>query len=474
MRDNPLIYEEFCRRVPTKGESIVRIRAFRNTLLGLAAMTGAAFLLGSCGGGGATSGSNAQTGGIIALLPATGSAYAGVPFTMTMTGGRRPYTLASSEPSLFPVPNMVDGNSFTTVPANPGVIDSGLKPEDLPIRTVNITMRDASAQSVTAVIKVGINFLTGYGIGLAPTLCPASSSGGTAVAVAACAGGITALQMKSVFQGNIYGGRSFTFQVIRGNFALKNVETGQSSSSVTTITDHTGMALVFVEVPANAPTQLAVVRVIDTATGVYADEVFTITGVPGSGPGSSGSLTAIPTDVTFTGILTTDCGVGSSDILIYDGQPPYTATSVTPVVQVSPTTSSTQPGRFTISVNNSNVCLNKSPVVVTDANGRRVTVNVTTSPGSGTPPTPAAFTVGPTTVTLNCGLTSNASAAGGSGVYTVTSTHPRVQATVSGGVIGITRLTGDGATLYPVTGTVTVSDGTSLQPISLTVPANCP
>ena len=39
---------------------------------------------------------------------------------------------------------------------------------------------------------------------------------------------------------------------------------------------------------------------------------------------------------------------------------------------------------------------------------------------------------------------------------------------------GITRVTGDGATAYPTTGTVSITDGFSVVTVDVTVPANCP
>lgn len=418
-------------------------------------------LIGSCGGGGAA---GSTQGGNLSILPTNATWYAGIPNTITVIGGRGPYQLSSSEPSTLPVPPQYNGGVLQLLPANPGVIDTGIPPGGLPVRTVTITARDTTGGAAVATIQVAQNFLTGYGLTLAPTTC--TVAGGTGAAPAACAGGDTLVRMSAVFNGNLYGNQAFRFQVIRGNFALKDPVTGQVSDTVTTVSDTTGTVQVFVTVPANAPTQLAVIRTIHIPTGVYADQVFVI-----QGANTTTALTAIPATITFTGATTTQCGSGTADILVFDGLPPYTAVSTNPQVSVTPTTSNTQPGRFTVTAVASTQCFS-APIVITDAAGRRVTVTVSSEAGTAAPPTPAAFNVSPTAFTLSCGATGTAAIVGGSGNYFAVSSHPRVQAVASGALLQITRLTGDTAT-FPTTATVTVSDGTNLKDVTVTVPGFC-
>jgi hypothetical protein len=108
---------------------------------------------------------------------------------------------------------------------------------------------------------------------------------------------------------------------------------------------------------------------------------------------------------------------------------------------------------------------------VTDRNNRRATVTVKTEEGSATLPTLA---VAPTTVSLNdtCGFTTSVTAVGGVGPLSVNSTHPRVSAVVSGNTITITRLTPDpasppGPSFYPTSAIVTVTDGATIQNITV-------
>lgn len=436
--------------------------AFQRQLLQVLAGVAVSTLLMSCGGGGSSS-AQGQSGGVdVRVLPENGTFYAGVPNQLQVIGGRPPYTMSSSEPQVMPVPQRLDGHNLDVVPNNPGVIDANLKPEELPVRSVTITAADSNGLIGRSVIKVAQNFLTGYGVALTPTTCP--SSQGQAAATA-CAGGETAIQLNATTNGSLHGNEQFRLQVLRGNYALRNPVTGQSSETVLTTSDHTGSVLGIIQVPAGALTQIAVLRVTHVATGVYADHAFVI-----SGTGLAGTLTAIPTAITFKGALANQCGTGQSDVLVFDGVPPYTATSTSPNVVVTPSTSNSNPARFTVTVTNQTVCVDAT-VVITDSLNKRVTVTVKTEAGTGTLP---ALAVAPTAITLACGTSGSASVVGGSGAYSVTSSHPRVSAVVSGNIITVTRVSGDGAGTFPTTGSVTVSDGSALTGITVTVPANCP
>jgi hypothetical protein len=142
-------------------------------------------------------------------------------------------------------------------------------------------------------------------------------------------------------------------------------------------------------------------------------------------------------------------------------------------VTVTPTVSNSQPGRFTVSSINPNVC-GTYTVVISDATGRRSNVTVITAAGTIAPTPTPAFAVSPAALTLSCGSSGSVGAVGGSGSYSVTTTHPRVTAIVSGNVVTITRQAGDPTPPYPTTATVTVSDGTALKDVTVTVPASCP
>lgn len=433
-----------------------------------------AVILGSCGGGGAST-SPELVGGALTMLPSAGTFYAGVPYTFQIVGGRKPYLLSSSEPVLFPVPARVDGNSFQIVAANPAVVDLGQQPGQLPTRSVLVTIRDSFGNTFTTPsapngISVAQNFLTGYGVTFA-TDCRTTAQ--------ACSGADSIVRLIATTNGVLYGNRAMRFSVVRGNYKFVIPETPsnlpvQLVDTFDTSTDHTGAALARIRVPSDATTQLATLRVTDVATGVFADQVFTIE------QGSIvGQLTVIPNDFTFTGPLKGVCGTGTADFMVFDGDPPYTATSSNPNIFVTPQSSNSNPARFSLTASNPNVCLDHATIIVTDRANRRATVTVTTEEGSAELP---ALVVAPTTVSLNdtCGFSTSVTAVGGAGPLSVTSTHPRVSATISGSTVTIRRLTPDpappaGPAFYPTTATVTVTDGADVKSVTVNnVASFCP
>ena len=114
-------------------------------------------------------------------------------------------------------------------------------------------------------------------------------------------------------------------------------------------------------------------------------------------------------------------------------------------------------------------------MIVTDSRGRRALLDVSSAPGSTTPP---AILVVPNPISgLTC--TSNSQSAGiigGFGPLSAISSHPRLTAIISGNIITVTRApNGDGATVFPVTATITITDGNSLYTLNVTgIAANCP
>ncbi len=446
----------------------MRPDAFRNAFVGLL-LSLVAVLLGACGGGGATNVNAVAQGGILNVNGnATATAYAGVPFTLTIVGGKPPYVLISSEPSVFPLPNTTSNNTVTVVPNNPSTIDSGLPAGDLPVRSVTVTVRDTSNQTASNVVKVAQNYLIGYGLTLTPSTCPSGSA--TTAANGACSGGESALRFYAATNGGFAAGHTFTVTNIKGHYSLRNPATGQTGNSVQAVADATGQVIVIVNVPTNQQSEVGVVRIQDTATGQYADDAFLINGVAGSTTGT-GSLTIIPNAVSYTGPLTTTCGTGNATVLVFDGTPPYTAQSADASVIVTPINPSAQPGVFNVYAWNPAICLSKATVTFMDSVGRRGTMTVDTAVGKNTPP---ALTVAPTTVTVACGQTATVSVAGGLGTITVASTHPRIIAFVQGNQVGISRAVGDGATAYPATGTVSITDGATVASVDVTTPVNCP
>jgi len=442
--------------------------AYANTMKKLLAAffaAASALLLVSCGGGGAA-GNPTQGGGLV-ILPNPGTAYAGIPFTVTLAGGRAPYAVGSSEPSIFPVPAIASQSIFTVVPAQPGVVDTGLDPNEVPRRSVTLTARDVNGATATAALSVLQNFLLGYGASLAST-CPSEDA---ANPVQACNGAETVVTISPTFNGVLRGNALIRFERVRGTFGF--VQCGSPPpvdptvvTTITTNTDHNGLARVCIRVANNSATQVATFRIIDVATGVYVDQLFVIVG-----GAAAGQLTVLPPTLSFVGANSTRCGTGSGDVLVFDGTLPYTATSSNPAVTVTPTTSNVEPGRFTITIGNQQPpCITDAAVVITDSQGRRATVTVTQS--AGAPPTPIAAT--PATLTLTCGQSANVVLSGGTGGYTGTGSPPHISVSVLGNNATITATTGNGvANGTQVQRAVTFTDGASTATVTVTSDQVC-
>lgn len=445
-------------RGPNKGDSIVKFRSLHRSLVGVALASVASLILASCGGGGAGGNPDTATADVT-ISPATATIYAGVPFTFTIQGGKTPYSLSTSEPGLLPLPAQTSSHSWTVIPNQPGVIDVGLQTGELPVRSAIVTVRSADgtpSAGRSATWKVAQNFLLGYGLRFSATGCHTT---GTAVAAnTACAGGETLVELAAVTNGVLFAGRQYRFEVLRGQYQFVFPQTGVVGNTLTTTTDSTGIAHVVIQVAAGTPTQIAVMRVTDVATGLYADQAFVISGV-----GANGKLTPLPDSFTFTGNLTTECGTGSGDFLVFDGVPPFTAISSNPLINVD-SSSTSSPGRFTIRLSGSTPPCQTGTIVVTDAVGNRATVDVASVLGTVTPP-PPPLQVSPNSITLECGSSGSVSVVGGSGKYSASSPTAFISTTIATNTLTVSRLSGTTAT-NPVI--ISVTDGATIVPLSVT------
>jgi len=427
-------------------------------------MLAGALLLGSCGGGGA---GTTNTGGNLLLLPLNATFYAGMPGVMTVQGGRRPYRLVSSEPGILPVPSELNDNNFTVIPSNPGVIDVGSAPGELPVRSVVVSVTDASNGFNTATVRVAQNFLTGYGV-FYTSNCPATAT----ATPSACSGGETAVRIEANFNGALIGNRQYRLDILRGPFQWVFSPGGAIvGNSVTVVTDHEGKTSAIFRVNNNVPTQIGVFRITDVLTGVSTEQIFVIQ----MAPQAATTLTILPDQVTFSGADSASCGTGQADFLVFDGVPPYTATSAFGSVTVTPSTSSTQPGRFTLTAGSPNICLTDATIVVTDSNNARGTVTVTTELGEGDPPA-APLRAIPTNLTLTCGESANVLIVGGAdpaAAVNAISSDPDIIVTAVGRTVQVTRNLDANNPVGTVTSLVTVTDGATTVSISVRNPTTC-
>ncbi len=429
----------------------------------------ASVLVVSCGGGGAKT--NPNLGGTLQLLPSGGTFYAGVVYTMTLSGGHPPYALTSDESDVLPVPAIVNGNTFQVVANNPGVIDTGIPPGGLPVRTVNLTAKDSTGQGpVTAAIKVAQNFLTSYSLSFPTTTCTVAS-GSSTTTITPCAGGDTLAEVQATVNGNLQANMTFQFDVVSGAMGFVNpLGSNTVTQSYTTQTDHQGNATAVVRVPAGTPAQIGMIRVTAPASGVNTLFSFLIQ------PGTPSPLTATPATFTFTGATAGQCGNGSGTFIVTGGTPPYHAQSSDPNIAVVQTGNT-----FTLTYANPNPpCASGSVIIVSDSVGSTpAQVTVTSTAGAAaTPPTttPTPIVAAPTNITLTCGGSVPVTVAGGSGSYSASSTVPGyLTETVAGNTVTILRRANDsGAPNIAATETINITDGASIATVTATVPVTCP
>jgi hypothetical protein len=439
-----------------RGSNIRGLIVKFHSLIRYAFALGASLFLAACGGGGAQTLPN--QGGAFSIAPAEATFFAGIPSTLVFSGGRAPYSLASSEPTVLPVPQILNGHTLEVIPNNPGTVDAGLAAGSLPIRTVNITARDSLGSEVTAKIHVAHNFLTGYTVSFSSSTCATAP---------ACSGGETVVLFDTVTNGLLYGNRPFRVEIVSGDCRLTDPIGSQNLvTSVNTASDHEGKVQVIMRCPSGIASQVGLIRLIDIGTGASTENAFVI-----SGDSATQGMTALPAAFTFTGADSTQCGTGNADFFVFGGQPPYMAVSSDPNISVS-ATSPSQPGRFTVTAANPGVC-SDTTIVVTDSRLGRTTVSVKTALGAGTPPAPA-MTVSPSSLTLGCGQSASVSAVGGSGKYNVSSSDPNISSAVAGSTVTITRNGSLPVILAtPVNSTVTVTDGTTTSTVTVTNPTTC-
>jgi len=432
--------------------------------LSVAFVAAAALVLASCGGGGATSTPGASGG--LQLLPETASIYAGVPFTFNIVGGRKPYLITSSEPTLIPLGFTTDSNSVTIVARNPGVINTGLDPNEVERRSVIVQVRDSNGASVSHVFEVLQNFFTGYG----QRYTSACATNAIGESPQACSGSESLITLIPVSNGTLYGDRELQLDRVRGDFQFQVEDpavTPQLVDRIRVRTDHNGRAFVRLRVAANAPTQIASYTITDIRTGATTFAAFVIVQQP-----VVDTISVIPSSLSFTGSLVGRCGAGSADVFVFGGTPPYTVTG-SAGIGVSPSTITASGGRTSISLGLTAAPCAPGTVLITDSRGSIATVTVENNEGSGTLP---PLSVAPTSVaSLACGTTSTVTVVGGAGQISAASQHPRITATASSGSVSITRLNGDGATIYPTAGSVTITDGATIVTVAISAtPANCP
>jgi hypothetical protein len=410
----------------------------------------AALLVASCGSGAV--GSVVTDPSRITIQPgADGSPtilYSGLPTTFTITGGTGTYIVSSNNQAVVQVSGPIVGNTLTVVP-NPVVIET---PLILTVRDTGTTL----PTSASLIVRPGT-------VSNSITIAPGSS----ACAPGICSGG-DAVITATISQGGIpLPARGVRFDVISGDVRFITSAAGLPETvalSVTTVTDEAGAARARLRALDTAANQTAIIQITDLGSGAYQRTTVIVVRATADQVG----FFTVPTSVTFTGPNNQTCASGgiSSEIFIFGGTPPYTISNSAPSAFLTNTTVvSFTGGSFRVTP--SGICGNAT-IAITDSAARTTTVTVANELGSRDPP-PAPLNVVPSNLSLtSCTASSSAVIVGGQTTsYVAASSSNFVLATVTGGLLKVSRAPGPGPA--PSTVTITVSDGQSTVTVPVTL-----
>jgi hypothetical protein len=428
-------------------------------------------LLVSCGGGG-TQGGDPAASGPLAILPNTGSLYANVPQTFTVAGGRGPYTLVSNEQTVLPLNRTISGNTFTVTPNQPGVVDPQTDPNVVPSRSVTITVRDSAGTQVNGTYNVLQNFLTGYNL-LISTIanCASTTPGSATSSTEACAGADSLIQLVPISNGLRYANKQMRLTSTYGPFAFILDSTGVTGGTYIATADTAGNVSARIRVQSDAATQYAQFRLTDVATGAYRDINFVVTNTTGA----STPLSAIPSTINLSGADSSKCGTGNVNVFPIGGTPPYTASTTFPnAISINPPVVNTRGEPFNVALYNPNFCVGPGTVVIRDNTGAIVTVQITTTVGTGAPVLP--LSVAPTALCVPNSGSGVVIVTGGNTNKVINSSNPGVANALP--TIGSNdfpfQVQAGGAVAVPEVVTFTVSDGATNATIAVTRKPTCP
>jgi hypothetical protein len=454
------------------------------------AISATALIVASCGGGGGSGeNSSALSVGPLSVNPPTANFYANVPSSFTIAGGEKPFLVSVSEPSLMPGLNGLTtrNNVMNFVPPQPGVTDLGQDPNEVPSRSVIVTVRDSAGRTATATFKVLVNYALGYGVSISSL---GSNAPGDACATTLCSGLEAIVRLRPTFAGINRPGRTIKLDAVQGEYDFVTPDAaGSLVKSQTLVSDADGSITAKIRARASIPTQIAILRITDVQTSATRDEVFTIS----SAVSGTGIITAIPADVGVLGPDKASCATNAVfDIYVYGGKAPYTVRN--PWLDIMTVTGSpvlTNGGRFTVTTTG-RVCTQDAGVnlIIVDATGREITVKIVNKVGDGDPLPP--FVVSPETLTIvgcGSGTLTVASSVGSPYVSVSNPTFAASPAVPVAGVPGLYSITisrvsdcTTGVTASPVnpvgqtcnaaTAVATIVGGGSIKTITLT--GNCP
>ena len=161
-------------------------------------------------------------------------------------------------------------------------------------------------------------------------------------------------------------GRAVRFDVVGTAYAIVTNNPAQPfASTLTVVSDATGVASVIIQANVNAPTQFAQLRVTDITSGQQVTGNFIIQQITDGAE----ILTVVPGEAKITGPAKGICSTGfATDYYIYGGTPPYRVTSSFPnAITLLSSTVNANGGFFRAITNGS--CVDPLTFSILDADG---------------------------------------------------------------------------------------------------------
>lgn len=398
--------------------------------------------LASCGG--SSSSTPAVVNSTLAAAPSTFIAFGNAANTVGITGGVGPYRVSSSNPTVLPVAAAFSGASFTFTPNNVAA--------DTP---VTLTVSDSASAMSTVTVTVAPATIPARLITVVPatgSVCAASNNAALSAATL-CAGELaTASVALKDSAGAVLANRAVRFEALTNGASFAATPTSTIFSRVYTVnTDAQGLATAVMRADAEAASEAAFIRAIDTVSGHRVDTWVTVL----KQTNGASALNIVPTTGGMVGYHISECPFVRREYSVYGGTAPYAITlpasslltlaNETAVGTTGSGVTVTKSGaRFTVENAHSTNCVALSSIVtVTDARGATTTATYSVSPGSAGRSTTASadLAISPPTLTLVSDVLSaycSSSSArftvsGGTAPYIASGAIPQIAVALSGG-----------------------------------------
>ena len=411
--------------------------------LALGAIASAAVLaLTGCGGGGSSSSTPAVSSTLLAG-PATFVAFGNTPNTIGISGGKGPFTVVSSNPTLLPVTAAISGASFTVTPANVATAT--------PV-TLTVTDSAGATSAVTATVTPATiaGALISITQATASTCAPVNNAAITAATFCAGETATASVTLKDS-TGAPIANRSVRFEVLTiGASLAANGGTTVYSRIATLDTNAQGVATTLVRADVESVSEASFLRATDTVSTHRIDTWITVLKLTNAAP----VLSLVPTTGGMIGYYGSECPFVRREYSVFGGTAPYAVSlpAGSPLVLSnelgvaavagSGITVARSGARFTAENADNTACVTGSTVLtVTDAKGATAPGAYTTAPGSVTRPAATAeLAVSPPVLSLTAdplsAYCSSSSArftiSGGTAPYVVSTSIPQITAALSG------------------------------------------